>query len=121
MPSPGLRSARFSAEPAWIGRRSENRANESFQREIELHNDVVGPTSEAKTRAEAVLQSLQQLSLNNRENIMLLPAQRIVIVNQANATLEFDARRNLVADATSDFRQAIELTKGRSVSGRRKR
>jgi len=24
----------ISAEPAWIGRRSENRANESFQREI---------------------------------------------------------------------------------------
>jgi len=56
---------------------------------------MVGAGREPEARPKVVLDAVRQLAPQHREDVVLLFAQRIVVVNQANPAVKLDAGREI--------------------------
>src|SRR5258708_28136145 len=90
-------------------KRLEQSADEVLELEIELHNDAVGAARQPNTGTDVVLDSVRQLAFQHREDVVLLRAQRTVVVDQAERAIKFDAGGNLAQVVVVDARGVAAL------------
>src|SRR5262249_51938238 len=80
-------------EPTAFGTWTEDRAHELLELKVELYDHVVGAGRQSETGTDIVLDTVGKLAPNHREDVMLLLANRVVVINQPDPPVKFDARR----------------------------
>lgn len=68
-------------------------AHESLELDVELRDDVIRAPGEADADPEVVLDSPAELASNHGEDVVLLLVDGVAVVDEPDAAVGFDARR----------------------------
>src|SRR5581483_9505824 len=89
--------------------RVEQHADEALALEIDLRDDLIGAARQPEPGAEIVFETACQLSLQDREDVVLLAVERIVVVDQPDRAVKFQPRSQAPHRAIIDSGRIAEF------------